>query len=305
MKELADVIFTIPIGELSDLVEAKNAFHLIRVDERTGDTLRPLSDARGEIHTVLGEAVADSLAFRAAAGFLDAVEAGASFDSLAAASGGMVHSGPTQAGEELPGIGAFETAATAIGGIQDGAVTPEPVPVGSGYLVARRVREVAPAPAPFAEIKDRVIAAYQMSQRRALADSMDQKLREAIARGGDVESLFDGMGGMRVSRAFPRTGPIPDFKDREPRLASDSTLLERIFTSRPGKVLPPVKSSMGTIYMIVESVSTPPAADFARRREEVWREIVDRRIEAWTARLRARAQVVMYRKELKSLLASG
>lgn len=305
MKELVDVIFTIPTGQVSEVVEARNAFHLIKVDERTPETLRPLSDARAEIQTVLGEPVSDSLAFQAASQFVDAIEAGASFDSVAAARGGPVRSGPTQAGEELPGIGPFESVATAVGGIADGATTPEPVLVGNGYLVARRVREVEPAPAPFAEIKERVIGEYQMALRRAMADSLDQKLREAIARGGDVEPLFDGMGGMRISRAFSRSGPIPDFKDRDPRLASDSTLLDRIFTSRPGKVLPPVKSSMGTIYMIVENVSVPPATDFARHRDEVWRDIVDRRIEAWTARLRSRAPVVLYRKDLKSLLAAG
>lgn len=305
MKELVDIIFTIPIGQVSDVVEARNAFHLIKVDERTGDTLRPLSDARGEIQSVLGQPVADSLAFLEAKHFIDALDAGASFDSLAAARGGPVRSGPTQAGEELKGIGPFETVATAIGGIADGATTPEPVQVGDGYLVARRVREVEPAPAPFAEIKERVIGEYQMSQRRMLADSLDQRLREAIARGENVEPLFDGMGGMRVSRPFSRSGPIPDFRDRDPRVASDSVLLERIFTSRPGRILPPVKSSMGTIYMIVESVSVPPAVDFARHRDEVWRDIMDRRIEAWTARLRSRAQVIVYRKDLKSLLATG
>ena len=305
LKELADVIFSAPVGEATDVIEARNAFHLVKVEERGVDTLRSLADSRPEIQTLLGEPIADSLAFQEAARFLDAIEEGASFDSLAVARGGAVRSGPTQSGEEVPGIGPFENAAAILGPLADGATTPEPVPIGNGYLVARRVREVAPAPAPFAEIKERVIADYQMSKRREAADSLDQKLREAIARGADLEPLFDGMGGMRISRPFARSGPIPDFKDRDPRVASDSTLLERIFSSRPGKALPPIKSALGTIYMIVESVTVPPAADFARHRDHVWRDIVDRRIEAWTARLRARAQVVMYRKELKSLLASG
>lgn len=305
MKELADVIFSAPVGEMTDLIEVRNAFHLVKVDARGVDTLRSLADSRPEIQTLLGEPIADSLAFGEAARFLDALEAGASFDSLALARGGAVRSGPTQSGEEIPGIGPFENAAAILGPLADGDVTPEPVPIGNGYMIARRVNEVAPAPAPFAEIKDRVIAEYQMSKRRELADSLDAKFREAIARGADLEPLFDGMGGMRISRPFARSGPIPDFKDRDPRVASDSTLLERIFTSRPGKVLPPVRSALGTIYMVVESVTVPPAADFARHRDHVWRDIVDRRIEAWTARLRARAQVVMYRKDLKSLLASG
>ncbi len=55
----------------------------------------------------------------------------------------------------------------------------------------------------------------------------------------------------------------------------------------------------------MDSVTAPPAADFARRRDEMWREIVDQRIEAWTARLRSRAQVTLFRKDLKSLLATS
>jgi parvulin-like peptidyl-prolyl isomerase len=303
MKELADVVFSIPLGQVSDVVEARNAFHLIKVDERTDERLRPLDEARQEIQTVLGEPIADSLAFTAASKMASAVAAGASFDSLANAMGGAIRSGPTQAGEELPGIGAFDEVQTVIGSLADGGTTPEPVAIGPGYLVARRFQEVAPAPAPFAEVKDRAIYEYQLSRRRAAADSVDQEIRQAVAKGADPEALFERFGGMRTSKPFQRYGPIQEFI-RDPAVARDSTLLERIFTSRPGKTLSPIKSSLGTIYMVVESVTAPPASEFARRRDEVWREIVDQRIEAWTARLRAKAKVTLYKKELQSLLAS-
>jgi parvulin-like peptidyl-prolyl isomerase len=303
MKELVDPIFSLPLGQVSDVIEARNAFHLIRVDERTDEKLRTLSDSRAEIQTFLGEPISDSLAFVAAARFADAASAGGNFDSLAARAGGAVRSEPIQADESLPGIGPFENVASAIGSLADGAVMPEPVVVGKGYLVARRVSEVKPAPAPYEEVKERVTYDYQMARRRAVADSVDQGIRDAISRGADVEPQFDRFGGMRVSRPFGRTGPIQEFA-RDP-VARDSTLLERIFSSRPGKVLPPVKSGLGTIYIIVESVTSPPASDFARRRDEVWREIVDQRVEAWTARLRSRAQVTLYRKDLRSLLATG
>jgi parvulin-like peptidyl-prolyl isomerase len=302
-KELADVIFSAPIGEVSDIVEARTAFHLIRVDERMPDRLRPLTEARAEIQTVLGEPIADSLAYAHAARFAAAAAAGASFDSLAAAAGGAVRSGPTQAGEELPGIGPFDTVQTAIGSLADGGTTPEPVQVGPGYLVARRFQEVAPAPAPFEEVKERATLEYQLSRRRAAADSIDQEIRQAVAKGGDLESLFERFGGMRTSRPFPRSGPIQELV-RDPSVARDSTLLDRIFSARPGKVLPPIKSSLGTVYLMVENVTVPPASDFARRRDEVWREIVDQRIEAWTARLRSRAKVTLYKKDLQSLLAA-
>ncbi len=303
LPELADAIFSLPLGQTSDVLDAKTSFYLLRVDERTDERLRPFSEVRSEIQTVVGEPIADSLAFAAASRFAARAAAG-NFDSLAASVGGSARSGPTQAGEELPGLGPFEEVPSAIGSLANGRVTPEPVPLGQGYLVARRVREVEPAPAPFEEIKERAILNYQLAKRRAAADSVDQAIRDAVARGADVEALFEGFGGMRTSHPFPRSGPIAEFA-RDAALARDSTLLEHIFASRPGKVLPPIKSSMGTLYIMVESVSVPPPTEFARRRDEVWREIVDQRVEAWTARLRSRAQVTLYRKDHKSLLATG
>jgi parvulin-like peptidyl-prolyl isomerase len=300
MKELVDMIFTLPIGQVSEPVEAGSAFHLIRVDSRSEERLRTLEESRSEIQALFGEPLADSLALSAAARLAASVAAGGSFDSLAAREGGATRSEPIQAGEPLPGIGPFETVATAIGSLSDGSVTPEPVPIQGGYLVARRVREVAPAAAPFEEVKERVILDYQTARRRAVADSLDETIRAAVARGEDIEAIADGMGGMRSSRPFGRLGPILELA-RDPGLARDSTLLDRIFSSKPGRALPPVKSTLGTVYIVVESVTAPPAADFARRREEVWREIVDQRIEAWTARLRSRATVTLYRKDLRAL----
>ena len=49
------------------MIEARNAFHLVKVEERGVDTLRSLADSRPEIQTLLGEPIADSLAFQEAA----------------------------------------------------------------------------------------------------------------------------------------------------------------------------------------------------------------------------------------------
>jgi len=104
-----------------------------------------------------------------------------------------------------------------------------------------------------------------------------------------------------VSKAFGRLGPIPDLA-RDPAIARDSLLLDRIFAGRPGTVLPPVRSPHGTLYAIVETVAAPAPSEFARRRDELWHELVDQRAAAWTDRLRARASIRIVRKDLKSLL---
>ncbi|HEX7078697.1 MAG TPA: peptidyl-prolyl cis-trans isomerase [Candidatus Eisenbacteria bacterium] len=302
MKELGDVIFTIPVGEVSDPIEARSAFHLIRVDARTPEELRPLSDCRTEIHGVLGDPIADSLAFRAASRMVAAVAAGASFDSLAAAAGGAVRSAPMGVGEELANVGNFENVQTVIGGMKDGGVTPEPLAVAPGYLVARRVSEVAPERASFDAVRERVVNDYLATRRRAIADSLNPRIREALEKGADLDSIAVIYGGTRVSKAFGRSGPIPDFT-RDPAIARDSTYIEKVFASRAGALLPPVTGATGTLYARVESLAIPPASEFAKRRDEVWREIVDQRVEAWTARLRSRATVTIRERGLRDLAA--
>lgn len=300
LKELADVVFTIPVGEVSDPIEARNAFHIIRVDERTPERLRPLEDCRSEIHGVLGDPIADSLAFEGASRFAAAADSGAPFDSLAKTAGGAVRSLPIGPNDELAGVGPLENVATVIGGLADGAVTPEPVTVGPGYLVARRVREVPPEPAPFEEVRERVMNDEQAARRRAIADSLEPKLREALAKGADLDSLVAVYGGTRVTKAFGRYGPIPDFT-RDAALARDSTYLEKVFASRPGAMLPPLTGSTGTLFARVETLTIPSASEFAKRRDQVWREMVDQRIEAWTDRLRSHATVAIRDPALREL----
>lgn len=300
-KEIGDVAFTIPVGTVSDPIEMRNGFHVIRIESRVLERLRPVQECREEIQKLLGASYGDSLVYEAAARMADAARAGASFDSLAARNGRSVRAGPLGAGEAIPDFGPYENLATDIGGLADGAVTPEPIAVGSGYFVARRNSETKREPASWADVQDRVVADYQLERRRAIADSLDQRIREAVSRGADPESIFVGLGGMKVSKAFGRLGPIPDLV-RDAAFARDSLLLERIFAGRPGTVLPPVRSPAGTLYAIVETVAAPAPSEFARRRDELWHELVDQRAAAWTDRLRARAPIRILRQDLKSLL---
>ncbi|HKQ19957.1 MAG TPA: peptidyl-prolyl cis-trans isomerase [Candidatus Eisenbacteria bacterium] len=300
-KEIADVAFTIPIGTPSDPIEMRNGFHVIRVESRSPERLRPLEESREEIQKVLGAVYGDSLAYEAASRAAQAVRDGASFDSLAGRNGGATRVGPVGAGEEIAGLGQYETLETDIGGLADGAVTPEPIAVGNGYMVARRFAQTKPEPAAWAEVHDRVIADYQLERRRAIADSLDQRIRESISRGADPESIFISLGGMKVSKPFGRLGPIPDLT-RDAAVGRDSVYLGRIFSGRPGTVLPPVRGSYGTLYAIVESVKSPAPTEFARRRDELWHELVDQRAAAWTDRLRSRASIRVLRPDLKSLL---
>ncbi|HET9250492.1 MAG TPA: peptidyl-prolyl cis-trans isomerase [Candidatus Eisenbacteria bacterium] len=302
VKEFADAAFSLPIGAISEPVETRFGVHILRVDERKPERLRPLEECVEEIRGVLATALSDSMALRPALALARAGAAGAPFDSLARPFGGAKRTDPVTAQSEIPGVGRVSELERIVSGLPDGGVAPEPIAMTDGYVVVRRVAEVASQQAEFREVSDRVVADYQRSKRRATADSLNAVVRAALKSGESLESVALRFGGLRTSRLFGREGPIPDFQ-RDQALARDSTYLSLVFSSKPGAALPPIEGATGTLYAVVDTVAILPANDYAKQRDTLHRELTEQRIDAWTARLRAKATIRMNRRELQSLLS--
>jgi len=163
--------------------------------------------------------------------------------------------------------------------------------------VVRVAQALEPRLATFGEVKEQAVEDMRQEKRRAAADSVAAALQRDLRAGKDLDSLAIPLGGLRTSRSFPRRGPIPDLA-RDSVLSADSMLYDEIFASKPGTLLKPRRGTLGVLFAVVDSVTTLNKSQYAEHRAELKEEIFEQRTAAWTERLRARAVVQIYSKEL-------
>ena len=260
-SKVADAAFTAAAGTVVGPIQSDLGWHVVRIDSVRGEPGRTLAQARDEIVAKLSADKRKEALLNLVAKVEEAIEDGASIADAAKANGLTLTETPLITGAGVDRANAayrFPAAqAPALKSGFDLASDDEPVvetlPNDAGYLLVGVGRIVSAAPAPLAEIRDRVAGDWIAKQASDRARAVAAQVAAKVARGTSLAEAAKA-GGSGVSPVQPFGARRIQLSQVPPALAAPMRILFSLTAGKSRMVADP----RGAGYFVVRAQSITP-----------------------------------------------
>ena len=285
VPEFDQVVFALPIGDISDLVQSQYGFHIIKVTGKQDAMTQPLEALREQIRGTLTQEKASAKVDEAVESAAEKLQASRSIDALTAeyellvpqdtAFFGRADSIPQLSGSQAAANVAFET--------EIGRITSAiPLGFGRGYAFLQILEEREAGTADFDEV--RVEAAEQLRSNHqmtlAIARAIEIRLKLLSGDAADIE--------LEASENFFRGTELPG-------AGRSVTAQAKAFELLPGAVSGPLEAQNGYVIMRIIEKSGFEPSEFEEQKagfeEQILTEQRSRVWSAFVAKLQSRYEV--------------
>jgi len=262
VPEFEKSAFSLPKGQMSDLVKSSYGFHIIRVDDKQDAHMKSLDEVKSEIEPQLKHQKAQQIAQRDAQNLLaDAQKNG--IDVAAAKQHVPVITSDYFARKDmLPGLGPSPQFMDAVFAATD-KTKPDIAPASDGTVVFQLV-DTKPAATPtFEEIRSRVEDEFKNERSRTLLNQKVQELSDRAKAEHDLKRAAKELGAtMKTSDLVLPDSQVPD-------VGSMSGAASVAFSMKPGEISGPINNGSDSAVLAVIENQQPSEADYAAKRDQI------------------------------------
>lgn len=263
VPEFEKTAFSLPKGQVSDLVKSSYGFHIIRVDDKQEAHTKTLDEVKPEIEPLLKHQKAQQIAQKQAQILLKQAREQKSLDAAAAAQKiPVINSDFFARKDMLPGLGPSTQFMDAVFSEAENA-PPDVAPASQGMVVFQLLA-VKPAATPtFEEIRSRVEEEFKNERSSQLLNQKIQELSDRAKAEHDLKRAAKELGAtVKTSDFVLPDGQVPD-------VGSMGGQASVAFNMKPGEISGAINNGANAVVLEVLENQQPTEADYAAKRDQI------------------------------------